>query len=227
MPNAQMVGFPSGSEQLEAYLARPEGSGPLPGLVVIHEAFGLNDDIKEITQRFAAQGYVSLAVDLFAGRNRVMCMFRLFGGIFFNSLEHGGIRDLRAALDFLAAQPGVDSARVGAVGFCMGGSLAIAWSCTDDRLKAIAPFYSFNPKPLEAIQRACPVVGSFPERDPTTAQGKKLDEVLDQHKIPHDIKVYPGAAHSFFNAGRNFNPEAADDAWKRMLGFFSEHLQAR
>ena len=80
---------------------------------------------------------------------------------------------------------------------------------------------------LEAIQRACPVVGSFPERDPTTAQGKKLDEVLDQHKIPHDIKVYPGAAHSFFNAGRNFNPEAADDAWKRMLGFFSEHLQAR
>lgn len=219
-----MVSFSLGKEQLPGYLARPEGSAKLPGLIVIHEAFGLNDDIKNITNRLAEQGYVALAVDLFAGRNRVMCMFRLFGGMMFNSLEHAGIQELKAAMDFLSAQPGVDAGRLGAIGFCMGGSLAIAWSCTDDRLKAIAPFYSMNPRPIEAVKRACPVVGSYPERDLTTAAGKKLEEALSESKIPNDIKIYPGAGHSFFNAGRSFNPEAADDAWKRVLGFFSQHL---
>ncbi|HEU4743533.1 MAG TPA: dienelactone hydrolase family protein [Meiothermus sp.] len=225
MSTAQMVAFASGGEQLAGYLAWPQGAGPFPGLVVIHEAFGLNDDIKEIAQRFAEQGYVALAVDLFAGRSRVLCMFRLFAGMMFNSLEHGGIRDLKAALDFLGVQPGVDAARLGAIGFCMGGALSIAWSCSDDRLKAIAPFYGMNPRPLEAVRRACPVVGSYPEKDFTAAAGKKLDEVLDEYGVPHDIKVYPGAGHSFFNHGRNYNPEAAEDAWKRVLSFFSEHLR--
>lgn len=219
-----MVSFSLGKEQLPGYLARPEGSAKLPGLIVIHEAFGLNDDIKDITQRLADQGYVALAVDLFAGRNRVMCMFRLFGGMMFNSLEHSGIQELKAAMDFLSTQPGVDANRLGAIGFCMGGSLAIAWSCTDDRLKAIAPFYSMNPRPLEAVKRACPVVGSYPGRDITTPAGKKLEEALTEANIPNDIKIYPGAAHSFFNAGSNHNPQAAEDAWKRVLGFFSQHL---
>lgn len=224
MANAQMVAFGVGKEHLPGYLARPEGSATLPGLVVIHEAFGLNDDIKQITQRLAEQGYVALAVDLFAGRSRVMCMFRLMGGMLFNSLEHSGIQELKAAMTFLSTQPGVDPERLGAIGFCMGGSLAIAWSCTDDRLKAIAPFYSMNPRPLEAVRRACPVVGSYPEKDFTTAGGKKLEEALSEAKIPHDIKIYPGAAHSFFNHGRNYNPSAAEDAWKRVLGFFKEHI---
>ncbi len=219
-----MVSFASSNLQLPGFLARPAGSGPFPALVVIHEAFGLNDDIKSITERLAEQGYIALAVDLFAGRNKVMCMFRLFGGMMLNSLEHAGIQDLKAAMNFLSAQPGVDTQRLGAIGFCMGGSLAIAWSCSDDRLKAIAPFYSMNPRPLEAVKRACPVVGSYPEKDFTTAAGKKLEQTLTESNIPNDIKVYPGAGHSFFNAGNNHNPEAADDAWKRVLGFFSQHL---
>lgn len=224
MPTPQTVSFPSGLEQLPAYFVQPEGPGPFPGLVVIHEAFGLNDDIRQITRRFADQGYAALAVDLFGGRNRVMCMFRLFGGILFNSLEHGGIRDLKGALDFLGAQPGVDKTRLGAIGFCMGGSLAIAWACTDDRLRAIAPFYSMNPRPLEAVARSCPVVGSYPEKDFTAAAGKKLGEKLTEHNIPHDIKIYPGAHHSFFGAGQSHDEAASQDAWNRVLGFFAQHL---
>src|SRR4249920_551977 len=93
---AHMTSFQSGSRQLEGYLARPEGDGPFPGIVVIHEIFGLNENMKDITRRFADQGYVALAVDLFAGRNRAICMFRFMGGLLLNSLNNGTIADLKA-----------------------------------------------------------------------------------------------------------------------------------
>jgi len=221
----QSISYPSDSKQIDAYLVRPEGEGHFPGIVIIHEAFGLNENIKEIAHRFASEGYAALAVDLFTGSNRVVCMFRFMGGLLFNSLNHGGIRDLKAALSYLVAQSYVDSTRTGAIGFCMGGGFAIAWACTDDRLKAIAPFYGSNPRPLEAVARLCPVVGSYPDGDFTTSQGQKLDAELDTHNIAHDIKIYPGAKHSFFNdKGRNYNANAAQDSWQRVTAFFKEHI---
>ncbi len=203
-PVTQMATFQSESRQLEGYLARPEGEGPVPGIVVIHEAYGLNENIKDITHRFANQGYVALAVDLFAGRNRAVCMFRFMGNLLLHSLHNDTIADLKASLTFLSAQSGVDDARLGAVGYCMGGSFAIAWACTDDRLKAIAPYYAMNPRPLEAV---------------------KLDVELERYQVSHDIKIYPGAKHSFFNdTSRNYNESAAQDSWERVLAFFGEHL---
>jgi carboxymethylenebutenolidase len=220
-----MSTFQSESRQLEGYLARPEGGGPFPGIVIIHEAYGLNENIKDITRRFADQGYVALAVDLFAGRNRAICMFRFMGNLLLNSLQNTTIEDLKASLTFLSEQPGVDNARLGAVGYCMGGSFAIAWACTDDRLKAIAPYYAMNPRPLEAVARLCPVVGSYPDNDFTTKQGQKLDVELERYQIPHDIKIYTGTKHSFFNdTSRNYNEAAAQDSWERVMAFFKEHL---
>jgi len=222
---AQSVAFASGSARLDGYLARPDGTGPFPGVVVIHELHGLNENIKDIARRFADAGYVALAVDLFAGRNRTICMFRFFAGMVLKSLDHGGIRDLKAALTFLTEQPGVATARLGAIGFCMGGSFAIGWACTDDRLKAIAPYYAINPRPLAAVARACPVVGSYPTGDFTTEPGRKLDIALDTYNIPHDIKIYPGAKHSFFNdQGANYDAAASQDSWQRVLAFFKEHI---
>lgn len=219
------VSFASGKHTLEAYLAVPSDSGPLPAVVIIHEAFGLNDNIRTITQRFANEGYAALAVDLFARRNRAVCMVRFMSAMFLNSLNHQGIQDLKAALTFLMQQPGVDAQRVGAIGFCMGGGFAIAWACTDDRLKVIAPFYGVNPRPIEAVQRLCPVVGSYPENDFTAGLGRKLDQLLDTYEVSHDIKVYPGAKHSFFNDRRgNYNAAASTDAWQRTLAFFKERL---
>ena len=224
-PVTQMATFQSESRQLEEYLARPEGEGPVPGIVVIHEAYGLNENIKDITHRFANQGYVALAVDLFAGRNRAVCMFRFMGNLLLHSLHNDTIADLKASLTFLSAQSGVDDARLGAVGYCMGGSFAIAWACTDDRLKAIAPYYAMNPRPLEAVNRLCPIVGSYPGSDITTANGQKLDVELERYQVSHDIKIYPGAKHSFFNdTSRNYNESAAQDSWERVLAFFGEHL---
>ena len=224
-PVTQMTTFQSESRQLEGYLARPEGEGPFPGIVIIHEAYGLNENIKDITRRFAEQGYVALAVDLFAGGNRAVCMVRVMSSLLLNSLHNRSIQDLKAALTFLSEQLGVDDFRLGAVGYCMGGSFAIAWACTDERLKAIAPYYAMNPRPLEAVNRLCPVVGSYPGTDFTTQNGQKLDIELERYQVPHDIKIYPGAKHSFFNdTSSSYNEAAANNSWERVLAFFREHL---
>src|SRR5438309_2465202 len=207
------------------FLALPDGSGPHPGVVVIHEAYGLNENIKDITRRFADAGYAGLAVDLFADRIRALCMARYMAGLLMGSVNRYGIDDLKSALTFLAKLPEVDVQRMGAIGFCMGGGFAIAWACTDSRLKAIAPFYAANPRPLEVVKRLCPVVGSYPEKDFTARAGRSLDQALTRHKISHDIQVYPCAHHSFFNdTGRSYNKEAADDSWNRVLHFFGEKL---
>ena len=219
------VSFEGERGRLNGFLALPEGEGPFPGVVVIHEAFGLNENIRDITRRFADAGYAAFAVDLFANRSRVVCMARFMGGMLRGSLEPVGVGDLKRALTVLGEQPGVDGARLGAIGFCMGGGFALAWARTDDRLKAIAPYYGMNPRPLSAARRSCPVVGSYPEKDFTARSARKLDAELERGGVPHDVKVYPGARHSFFNdRGRTYDPAAAEDSWRRTLAFFAEHI---
>lgn len=223
----QIISFQSNGMRLEGFIARPDGDGPFPGVVIIHEIFGLNENIKDIVGRFANEGYVALAVDLFSWSNKVVCMFRVLGDLFLRSPDKNkGVADLKNALTYLMQQPGVDAEKVGAIGYCMGGGYAIAWACADERLKVIAPYYGANPKPLNATMRSCPVVGSYPEKDFTTGAGKKLDAALTQYQIPHDIKIYPGAKHSFFNdKGPAYDEPAAKDSWQRVLGFFQEHMK--
>jgi carboxymethylenebutenolidase len=218
--------FQAERDLLEGFLAFPHGAGPFPGVVVIHEAFGLNENIRDIVRRFADAGYAAFAVDLFARRNRAVCMARFMGGMLRGKPEPFGVGDLKRALSVLGEQPGVDAARLGAIGFCMGGGYALAWACTDDRLKAIAPYYGANPRPLSALARSCPVVGSYPEKDFTARSARKLDTVLERHDVPHDIKIYAGARHSFFNdRGRAHDPAASEDSWRRTLSFFAEHIR--
>jgi carboxymethylenebutenolidase len=203
----------------------PEGAGPCPGVVVIHEIYGLNQNIRDICDRFAAAGYAALAVDLFANRNRAVCMLRFMAGMLRGKPERFGVSDLRASLAELALMPRVDGERVGAIGFCMGGGFAIAWACTDPRLRVVAPFYGTNPRPLAAVARSCPVVGSYPEKDFTARAGRKLDAALAEHGVDHDIFVYPGARHSFFNEhGSAYDAAASEDAWRRTLSFFGRFL---
>jgi carboxymethylenebutenolidase len=221
------LSFRAGTADLAGFLARPPGDGPFSSVVVIHEAYGLNENIRDVARRFAEVGYLAFAVDLFAGRNRAICLARFMAGLLVGSPNRYGIADLKATLSFLADRPDVDAEHLGAIGFCMGGSLAIAWACTDNRLKAIAPFYALNPRPREAIARSCPVVGSYPERDFTAGAGRTLQATLDRFAVPNDVKVYPGAKHSFFNdRGASYNKTAAEDSWRRVLAFFGERLGA-
>ena len=210
------------------YLALPDVEGPHPGVIVIHEAYGLNQNIRSITDRLAGAGYAALAVDLFTGRNRAICMARYMAGMLGGSVNRYGIDDLKSALTYLAKLDEVDAQRMGAIGFCMGGTFAVAWACTDSRLKAIAPFYASNPRPIEAVKRLCPVVGSYPEQDFTARSARTLDAALTRFDVQHDIRIYPNAHHSFFNeGGRAYDEQAASHAWQRVLSFFASRLQPK
>lgn len=214
-------------QPMEAYLALPDGEGPFPGVVVIHEIFGLNENIRQIAQRFSGEGYAALALDLFSTGGRVACLLRIFHGMLLSPLKNGVVADLRAGVDFLKRWPEVDPARLGVIGFCMGGSYALQLACVEDELRVASVFYGVNPRPLETVARACPIVGSYPERDFTANAARQLEPLLEENRVPHDIKIYPKARHSFFNdTGPAYHPGAAADAWRRTLAFFDTHLKA-
>ena len=214
-----------GKGTMESFLATPEGAGPFPGLIVIHEIFGLNDNIRGIASRFAEQGYAALAVDLFSNRNRVVCMMQIIHGMMIRPLHNTMLSDLQSTMAFLRGQPSVDPNRTGVVGFCMGGGYALQLAVTDKGMKAASSFYGATPKPLAAFAQSCPIIGSYPEKDFSAEGARELDAVLEKNNIPHDIKFYENTQHSFFNQQRTpFEVEASKDSWQRMLSFFSEHL---
>ena len=210
---------------MDSFLAKPDGAGPFPGMIVIHEIFGLNDNIRQISREFAGQGYAALAVDLFSNRNRALCMMQIFHGMLFRPLNNSMLADLNSAFDFLKQVQGVDANRIGAVGFCMGGAYALQMAITAKGMKAASVFYGANPKPLDAVAQACPIMGSYPDKDFTTKAAHELEASLVNYNIPHDIKIYENTQHSFYSQQRTpFEVEASKDAWQRMLKFFGEHL---
>jgi carboxymethylenebutenolidase len=214
-----------GKGSMESFYARPEGDASLPGVVVIHEIFGLNDNIRDIANQFAGQGYAALAVDLFSNRNRALCMMQAFYGILIRPLNNPMLDDLNSTMAFLRQQEYVDGNRIGAVGFCMGGSYALQLAVTDKGMKAASVFYGANPKPMEAVAQACPIVGSYPDKDFTTQAARDLETQLTKYNIPNDVKIYENTQHSFYSQQRTpFEVEASRDAWQRMLSFFGEHL---
>lgn len=210
---------------MESFFAKPAGAGPFPGVIVIHEIFGLNDNIREIAQQFANEGYAALAIDLFANRNRMVCLMQIFYGMMLRPLNNPMLADLNSAFNFLGQVGGVDAKRIGAVGFCMGGTYALQLAVTNDGMKAASVFYGVNPKPLDVVAQACPIVGSYPDKDFTTQAARDLEASLTSSNVPHDIKIYDNTQHSFFSRQRTpFEVEASKDAWQRMLTFFGEHL---
>ena len=217
-----------GRRALQGYLAPAVGPEVAPGVVVIHEIFGLNENIRSIADRFSGDGYSALAVDLFSGGMRPLCLLRIFYGLLLRPFANGTLVELQDALQFLRDDPGVDPDRVGVIGFCMGGSYALQLACVTNGPKVASVFYGQNPRPLDAVARACPIVGSYPERDFTAGQARNLEKALTRYAVDHDIKIYPEARHSFFNdASARYDAEASTDAWRRTLAFFDEHLGSR
>ncbi len=211
---------------MDSFFAKPEGAGPFPGMIVIHEIFGLNDNIRQITEQFAEQGYAALAVDLFSNRNRAICMMQIFYGMMFRPLDNSMLADLNSAFNVLKQVQGVDADRIGSVGFCMGGAYALQMAITAKGMKAASVFYGANPKPLDAVAQACPIMGSYPDKDFTTRAAHDLEASLVNYNVPHDIKIYDNTQHSFYSQQRTpFEVEASKDAWQRMLKFFGEYLR--
>lgn len=232
--------------ELPVYLARPQGgaSGRRPGLVVIQEIFGVNAHIQDVARRFARMGYAVVSPDLFY-RNGAWQEYAYSdvpsARVQMAALtEEGVVGDLRAALDFLAAQPDVDPARLGVVGYCLGGRLSwVAASRLPERVKAAAIYYgggiileqttpNWPVSPLErAGQIRCPVIGFFGGLDQhlPRAYVERVDGALAAAGVNRQIFYYPEADHGFFcDARATYNARAAQDAWHRTLRFFAAHL---
>lgn len=224
---SKQVSIPrAGGRPMAAFQALPEGEGSFPGVIVIHEIFGLNDNIRDIVERFARQEYAALAVDLFSTGNRAVCLLRIFHGMILRPLRNGMLAELQTAVDYFRQQSHTDTNRVGVVGYCMGGTYALQLACTDEDLRVASVYYGMNPRPLEAVARACPIVGSYPEKDFTAKAARQLEEALKTNNVPHDIKIYDGAKHSFFNdQGAAYDEKAANNSWARTLSFFHVHLK--
>lgn len=168
----------SGKPLLSGYQAIPDELGRFPGVLVIHELYGLNDNIREVTERFVRNGFAALAMNLFSGANRVTCLLRIFYGMLIKPLHNGTVGELRDAIDFLRLHPRVDGSRLGVIGFCMGGTYALQLACVEEDLRVAAVYYGQNPRPLDAVAGTCPIVGSYPQEDFTARAARKLEEAL-------------------------------------------------
>jgi carboxymethylenebutenolidase len=218
---------------IDALLSVPDGQGPWPGVVLVHDAIGYGPDNERISRRVAAGGYIAITPNLFARGGLARCITRVFRDLL--TQRGRALDDILAARDHLLALP-QSSGAVGIAGFCMGGQFALVMS--PKGFGASAPFYGTPlPRKLsETLDGACPIVASFGRRDPLgRGAAPKLQKVVDEKDIHADIKVYPDAGHSFANqlpaqpliriAGFGYNAAAESDAWTRVFAFFGEHLR--
>ncbi len=220
----------------------PVGDGPWPGVVVLHEAFGLNDDIREHAGRLAAAGYVAVAPDLYRGRGMRRCLVATFKAL---SAEKGQpFEDIDAVRRALAEREDC-TGKVGVLGFCMGGKFALLTAASG--FDASAPNYGPLPKNLDAVLAgACPVVASYGARDAgLKGAAAKVEAALERAGVEHDVKEYPDAGHAFLNdhegagdpspfvfvvmgvfaGASDCHGPSAQDARRRIVSFFNTHLR--
>lgn len=219
---------------IDALVDVPEGQGPWPGVVVVHDAIGYQPDKEAVSARVAAAGYLTVTPNLYARGGRARCITKVMRAAL--TKQGPAIEDLLAARDYLRDRPD-STGVVGIAGFCMGGQFALILS--PKGFGASAPFYGTPlPKNLEeTLSGACPIVASFGARDPIgRGAPAKLNKAVQAQGIAADVKVYPNAGHSFANqlpaqalmrvTGFGYNEAVAEDAWSRVFDFFETHLRA-
>jgi len=222
----QMVEFASNGGKAQGYLATP-ASGSGPAVVVIQEWWGLVPHIKSVADRFAADGFFALAPDLYRGESTTKPDD---AGRLMMALDiDRAARDLTGAVAFLLARKGVSARKVGTVGFCMGGQLALATACKSADVGACVDFYGVHPNVrLDFAKLGAPVLGLFAERDGfvTPEVARKLERDVRGAGKSFELHIYPGVDHAFFNDTRPdvYNREAATDAWNRTTQFFRRNL---
>lgn len=224
----KQVSYKSGDETVRGMLYTPQGKGPFPALIVIHEWWGLNDWVKEQASKLADEGYVALAVDLYRGKvaNTPDEAHELMRGV----PEDRSAQDLRAAFDFLKSQKDVKANRIGSIGWCMGGGYALDVALEEPTLAADVINYGHlasDPANLKKIN--APILGIFGGQDKgiPPEDVKKFEQALTQLGKKIEIKIYPDAGHAFENPNNKsgYRAEDAADARKRTLDFLDRTLK--
>jgi carboxymethylenebutenolidase len=222
---SRMVQFPSNGATTDGYLATP-AAGKGPGVIVIQEWWGLVGHIKNVADRFAAEGFSALAPDLYHGHtaDEPGAAEKLFMALNVGQAE----KDLRGAIDYLKPQSSTQT--IGVVGFCMGGQLALFAATLNPAIGACVNFYGIHPnvKP-DYTKLSGPVLGLFAANDAfvTPAVARQVDAAIKAAGKQSEIHIYPAVNHAFFNDERPdaYDKKSADDAWRRTLAFFRQHLK--
>jgi carboxymethylenebutenolidase len=230
-----------GADAVSGHLARPLGPGPFPGVIVIHEVFGLVPHIKEIALKFAARGYVAIAPDLHYREgpgdvDDIAAAVRAAGGV----PDERCIGDVEGALRQLRSLP-YCTGRVGAIGYCSGGRQTYVVACNVEGIEAAVDCYGGRvvagpgdlserqPKaPIDMTESPnCPLLGLFGVEDssPSPEQVAQIEQELLRHGKTYEFHVYDDAGHGFFADYRpSYNPEAAVDGWERVFSWFAKNL---
>lgn len=217
-----------GGETVTGYLAQPEGApAGTPGVIVIQEWWGLNENIEAVARRLAAQGYTALAVDLYGGEtaetpDQAMSLMQTAMG-----QEEALTDNLRQAYEYLAVQQGAE--QVGVIGWCFGGMWSLRTALAlPDRIDAAVMYYGRPVTDADRLQSlSMPVLALFGGADESIPQDTvaAFRQALAAAGVEHEVEVYPGAAHAFANpSGQAYDAEAADDAWARTTAFLAQHL---
>lgn len=238
MNDIELPDRPGGSAGLTGAFAKPAGDGPWPAVVLVHEAYGVTDVMRRQVEHLASLGYLALMPDLYAQGGARRCLVGTFRAL--RSGEGRAYVDIETARDWLLARDDCNG-KVGILGFCMGGGFALM-AASGHGFDVASANYGMLPGDEDALEHACPVVGSYGGRDRSlNGAAAKLTARLERAGVPHDVKEYPEAGHSFLNdaesgprpvraltrrvMGAGPNPAAAADAWRRIDAFFDVYLR--
>ncbi len=226
----ETVSYKSGDETVSAFLAKPDGKGPFPAVLVIQEWWGLNDWVKDQTRALAKEGYLALAVDLYRGKvaEKQEDAHQLMMG----TPPERALRDLKAAYTFVSARADVRRAKIGSIGWCMGGRYSLELAVQEPSLAASVAYYGAPPSEAASIAKIkAPVLGNFggDDKGPAPDVVKEFEAAMKKAGKTVDIKIYEGAGHAFANFNNPWNgyrEAAAKDAWARTMAFFAKYLKS-